>query len=98
MLIAIRRASSNVCTFAWRSLSLALAPVDVGERLAAGVAHDVAPRNAFCAPGRREAAGCHRGRGWLSYGLQATGVTSSGVPFLELIQPVAVSLHGHLIA
>jgi hypothetical protein len=41
---------------------------------------------------------CHRGRGWLLYGLQFTGATSSGFPFLELIQPVAVSLHGHRIA
>jgi hypothetical protein len=30
------------------------------------------------------------GRAWLWYGLQLTGVTSSGVPFLELIQPVPV--------
>jgi hypothetical protein len=42
-----------------------------------------------------ESTGGHRGRGWLWYGLQLTGATSSGFPFLELIQPVAVSRHGH---
>jgi hypothetical protein len=43
-----------------------------------------------------KAAGCHRGRdGGMGYGLHLTGVTSSGVPFLELIQPVAVRRHGH---
>jgi NAD(P)-dependent dehydrogenase (short-subunit alcohol dehydrogenase family) len=39
----------------------------------------------------------HQGRGWLWYGRQP-GATSSGFPFLELIQPVAVSRHGHRIA
>jgi hypothetical protein len=31
----------------------------------------------------------------MGYGLHLTGVTASGVPFLELIQPVAVRRHGH---
>ena len=31
----------------------------------------------------------------MGYVLHFTGVTSSGVPFLELIQPVAVRRHGH---
>jgi hypothetical protein len=41
---------------------------------------------------------CHRGRGgqpW--YGLYLTGVTASGVPCLELIQPVVERRHGHWI-
>jgi hypothetical protein len=45
---------------------------------------------------RGEAQRCHRGRdGGMGYVLHFTGVTSSGVPFLELIQPVAVRRHGH---
>jgi cold shock protein len=40
--------------------------------------------------------GCHRGRnGGIGYGLHLTGVTSSGFPFLELIQPAAVRRQGH---
>jgi hypothetical protein len=39
----------------------------------------------------------HR-RGPKEYGLHFNGVTSSGYPFLELIQPAAVRLHGQLIA
>jgi hypothetical protein len=40
--------------------------------------------------------GYHRGQyGGMGYGLHLTGVTSSGVPFLELIQPFAVRRHGH---
>jgi len=44
-----------------------------------------------CAQTLIDASGCHRGQdGRSSYGLPLTGVTSSGVPFLELIQPLAV--------
>jgi hypothetical protein len=44
----------------------------------------------------RHPGGGHRGRdGGMGYVLHFTGVTSSGVPFLELIQPVAVRRHGH---
>jgi Family of unknown function (DUF6481) len=47
---------------------------------------------------RAERPGClrHR-RGTKEYGLHLSGVTSSGFPFLELIQPAPVRLHGHLI-
>jgi hypothetical protein len=73
-----------------------VARVDVRERLAIGVPLDVAARDRVSAPGREKSAGCHRGRGgWSWYGLHLTGVTSSGVPFLELIQPLAVRRHGH---
>jgi hypothetical protein len=40
--------------------------------------------------------GCHQRVS--EYGLHLTGVTASGVPALELIQPVAVRRHGHRIA
>jgi hypothetical protein len=40
--------------------------------------------------------GCHQRVS--EYGLHLTGVTSIGVPALELIQPVAVRRHGHRIA
>jgi hypothetical protein len=40
--------------------------------------------------------GRYRGRdGAMEYGLHLTGVTSSGVPFLALIQPLAVRRHGY---
>ena len=65
--------------------------VDVRERLTVGVADDVA---AGGAPGRGEAASGHGFRRSGTYRLHFTGVTASGVPLLELIQPVAVSLHG----
>jgi hypothetical protein len=68
----------------------------VRERLPAGVPDDIAAEQFVRMPGSRKATGCHRGRdGGIKYGLQLTGVTSSGVPFLELIQPVAVRRHGH---
>jgi hypothetical protein len=53
-------------------------------------------RRAF--PNRSRHSQSHGVRGgWSWYGLHLTGVTSSGVPFLELIQPVAVRRHGHWI-
>jgi hypothetical protein len=44
--------------------------------------------------GRGKAAGCHGFHPPARYGFHFTGVTASGVPLLELIQPDAVSLHG----
>ena len=56
MLLATRRASSIVSTLAVS----ALARIDIGERLAARVLHDIAPRNAFGGPRRLEAARHYR--------------------------------------
>jgi hypothetical protein len=47
------------------------------------------------APDRGETAGCHGFHGAAGSGFHFTGVTASGVPLLELIQPDAVSLHGY---
>jgi hypothetical protein len=69
-------------------------PGDIGERLSIGVSDDVAAGDLVGAPGRGEAAVRHGFRRSGTYRFHFTGVTASGVPLLELIQPVAVSLHG----
>ena len=64
------------------------------QRLTVGVADDVAAGDIVGAPGRGETAGCYGFRRSGTYRLHFTGVTESGVPLPELIQPDAVSLHG----
>jgi hypothetical protein len=80
-------------------ISLGLPTVEIRECLPGGVPDDVAAGHRIGSPRRWEAAGCHSGRGGRdgrgSYGLHLTGVTSNGVPFLELIQPLTVRRHGH---
>jgi hypothetical protein len=55
-LMAIRRASSFVSTFACRASAIVVAGVEVGKRLSGGVPNDMPAGHRVGVPGRREAA------------------------------------------